>query len=73
MKLFSKIFLFCTALLFTAGFAFAQDNVNWQTVKVLVYTKNGKGYVHDNISSAILSLQKLGNHYGFAVDTSAEP
>ncbi|HUS00579.1 MAG TPA: ThuA domain-containing protein [Chitinophagaceae bacterium] len=49
----------------------AQDNVTWKKVKVLVYTKNGKGYVHDNIPSAVASIQKLGSRYGFKVDTSA--
>ena len=48
----------------------AQDKVNWEKVSVLVYTKNGKGYVHDNIPSAISCIQKLGMQYGFKVDTS---
>ncbi|MGK2860914.1 MAG: ThuA domain-containing protein, partial [Chitinophagaceae bacterium] len=38
----------------------AQQKVNWENVRVLVYTKNGEGYVHDNISSAVNSIQKLG-------------
>lgn len=41
-----------------------------QAQKILVYTKNGKGYVHDNIPSAISCLQKLP---GFNVDTSGNP
>ncbi len=49
----------------------AQGKVNWKKVNVLVYTKNGKGYVHDNIPSAISCIQKLGKQYGFKVDTSA--
>src|SRR4051812_24798234 len=27
---------------------------------VLVYTKNGKGYVHDNIASAVAAITALG-------------
>ena len=27
------------------------NNLDWRKVKVLVYTKNGKGFVHDNILS----------------------
>lgn len=50
----------------------AQD-VNWKKVKVLVYTKNGKGYVHDNIPNAIQCVQKLGQQYGFKVDASEDP
>lgn len=69
-----KIFISITIGIFliVSANVFAQDNVNWKKVKVLVYTKNGKGYVHDNIPSAVASIQKLGMQYGFKVDTSAE-
>ncbi|WP_080058810.1 ThuA domain-containing protein [Spirosoma aerolatum] len=60
-----------TSLLSIAGLQ-AQD-VNWKKVKVLVYTKNGKGYVHDNIPNAIQCVQKLGQQYGFNVDASDQP
>jgi type 1 glutamine amidotransferase len=49
------------------------DRVNWKKVKVLVYSKNGKGYVHDNIPNAIRSIQRMGKEHGFSVDTSARP
>ena len=51
---------------------FAQD-VNWKKVKVLVYTKNGKGYVHDNIPFAVAAIQKLGKENGFTVDVTDDP
>lgn len=42
--------------------------------RVLVYTRNftkdGKGYVHDNIAASIALLKKLGTENGFAVDSS---
>lgn len=41
--------------------------------RVLVYTKNGEGYVHDNIPRSIATLEKLGEEHGFAVDTSDDP
>jgi len=41
--------------------------------KVLLYTKNGKGYVHDNIASSIEAIRKLGAANGFSVDTSSNP
>ena len=44
---------------------YAQQKINWKKVNVLVYTKNGKGYVHDNIPSAVSCIQKLGKQYGF--------
>jgi len=37
---------------------------------VLVYTKNGKGYVHDNIASAVACIQALGKSNNFIVDVS---
>lgn len=40
---------------------------------VLVYTKNGAGYVHDNISSAVAAIQKLGVEKRFKVDVSDNP
>jgi uncharacterized protein len=42
-----------------------------QNIRVLVYTKNGKGYVHDNIPSAVACIQKMGRQHGFKVDTSS--
>ncbi len=58
--------------LLTTRMAWSQT-VNWQKVKVLVYTKNGKGYVHDNIPNAVLCIQKLGQQHGFSVDASDQP
>lgn len=49
------------------------QNVNWKKVKVLVYTKNGVGYVHDNIPNAVQCIQKLGAQNGFSVDVSDQP
>jgi type 1 glutamine amidotransferase len=51
----------------------AQEKVNWKKVKVLVYTRNGKGYVHDNIPEAVACIQRLGQRHGFAVDVSDAP
>ena len=48
-------------------------DVNWKKVKVLVYTKNGKGYVHENIPFAVKCIQKLGEQYGFKTDVSENP
>jgi type 1 glutamine amidotransferase len=73
MKLINKIMLLCFMMVFSAAHAYSQNSVNWKKVKILVYTKNGKGYVHDNIPSAVASIQKLGKQYGFNVDTSADP
>ena len=54
-----------------SGEAQGQQAVNWKKVNILVYTKNGNGYVHDNIPAAVSCIQKLGMQFGFKVDTSA--
>lgn len=56
-----------------AGRHSANNDVNWEKVNVLVYTKNGKGYVHDNIPSAVACIQRLGKQNGFGVDVSDNP
>lgn len=55
------------------GFSQKQKAIDWKKLNVLVYSKNGKGYVHDNIASAVAGLQDLGKKYGFKVDTSTNP
>lgn len=41
--------------------------------KVLVYTHNGVGYVHDNIPYSVAAIKKLGAENSFAVDSSDDP
>ena len=57
----------------TANASWSKDDINWKKVKVLVYTKNGKGYVHDNIPNAVQCIQRLGQQYGFKGDVSDQP
>ncbi|NND31858.1 MAG: hypothetical protein HKN76_04650 [Saprospiraceae bacterium] len=38
--------------------------------RILVFTKNGEGYVHDNIASSVKAIKKLGEENGFAVDAT---
>lgn len=65
---FVLCFLFAVTICLRAQ---AQEGVNWKNVHVLVYTKNGKGYVHDNIPSAVSCIQQLGKQHHFKVDTSS--
>jgi len=48
-------------------------SIDWRRIRVLVYTKNGKGYVHNNIASGVASIKQLGEKNGFAVDVSDNP
>jgi uncharacterized protein len=50
-----------------------QPNETGRAQRVLVYTKNGKGYVHDNIPAASAALLELGTAHGFIVDTTSDP
>lgn len=60
-------------LLFATEAGWAQQNDKRVSDKsVLVFTKNGKGYVHENIPASIGAIQKLGAESGFNVDTSAD-
>jgi hypothetical protein len=40
---------------------------------VLVYQKNGKGFVHDNLTASAAAIQELGKQNGFGVDVSTNP
>lgn len=70
--MFKKIITVCL-FLFSIILVYSQEKVNWKKVKVLVYTKNGKGYVHENIPFAVACIQKLGMQNGFKVDTTSDP
>lgn len=50
-----------------------QVKVSWEKVNVLVYTRNGKGYVHDNIQSAVNAVQNLSREKGFRIDVTDDP
>jgi len=54
-------------------YAVKSKKSNLKNIKVLVYTKNGEGYIHDNIPSAVVGLQKLGMDNNFKVDVSDDP
>ena len=61
----------------TTGFKLENLSINdkdkLKNSKVLVYTKNGKGYVHDNIASAVASIKEMGVENHFTVDVSDDP
>jgi uncharacterized protein len=41
--------------------------------RVLVYQKNGKGFVHDNLNASAAAIQELGGENGFGVDVRTNP
>ncbi len=74
-----KIFIICLLTLFSLFRidAIAQNYDNKSTSlkgkKVLLYYKNGKGYVHDNILASRNAFIKLGQEQKFSLDTSSNP
>jgi uncharacterized protein len=69
-----NLLLLTFLLAFCSNNSFSQSKttVNWKKLHVLVYSKNGNGYVHDNIPSAVAGVQNLGKTQGFKVDTSSD-
>ena len=41
--------------------------------RVLIYTHNGKGYVHENIQASVDAMTAIATHHGFQVDVSDDP
>lgn len=41
--------------------------------KILIYTKNGEGYVHDNIESSVKAIQEICAEEGIGTDVSENP
>ncbi len=41
--------------------------------KVLIYTKNGKGYVHKNIASSVKALEAICSEHGILTDATDKP
>jgi len=41
--------------------------------RMLVYTRNGEGYIHDNIENSVIALKNLGAENDILVDVSDDP
>lgn len=66
-------FIFISALLILlASFQMKpqKKSGNFKGKKILIFTKNGKGYVHENIPASIAAFQKLGAEMNIVVDTT---
>ena len=61
------------ALLFALGFNFACTGDPGDGKRILIYTKNGEGYVHDNIAASVAALEKICAAEGFDTDVSEDP
>jgi uncharacterized protein len=61
-------YIILSVLFFSAVNLLAQ---NKKSKSILVFTKNGKGYVHENIPASIAAFQKMGLENGINVDTTS--
>ena len=74
MRDIGRKIMIIAALGLIATYGFAQkEKVNWKKINVLVYTKNGKGYVHDNIPFAVEALKRLASEHGFSIAITDDP
>lgn len=70
----SRVFTCCLVLFLTlAVTAGAPDKSHRAKSRVLIYTKNGQGYVHDNIPNAVNCIRRLARELGVGVDVSDQP
>jgi hypothetical protein len=67
MKRFT--FLFAVSFLLVISTTQAQDS----NKKVLIYTKNGEGFVHDNINKSVIALKKICDDLGINYVVSDDP
>ena len=51
------------------SFACSPDNQK----RVLIYTKNGEGYVHENIEASVAALEKICDAEGFLTEVTDQP
>lgn len=56
-----------------SAFAQTADVKPAHSLRVLVYTRNGPGYVHANIPASVEALKQVGASAGFAVDATDSP
>ena len=72
-RLILALALFIAGILPADAFAQRRKEVKWKKVNLLIYTRNGKGYVHDNIPAAVQAIKDLGVKKGFHTEVSDDP
>lgn len=50
----------------------AQD-INFQGKSILIYTRNGEGYVHDNIAASVAALEEICDALGIKTESTDDP
>lgn len=62
-----------TLLVLFSGMQLFSQQQKLRNSTILVYTKNGKGYIHDNIPSAVEAIKAIGAQEKFTVVVSDDP
>jgi type 1 glutamine amidotransferase len=60
-------------LLLMLGFAHAFAGNLGDEKRVLIYTKNGEGYVHENIAASVAAMEKICAEEGILTEVSDQP
>jgi len=53
--------------------SFAAATCTLSQDKILIYTRNGKGYVHENIPAAVEALRKLASENKYVAESTDQP
>lgn len=69
MKKLTAYFLLSTILCYSTN-SQQKKETTLKGKHFLVFTKNGKGYVHENIPASIAAFRKMGEEYNFKVDST---
>jgi type 1 glutamine amidotransferase len=51
----------------------AEPPKSGSAARILIYTRNGKGYVHANIPSCVRALQEIGREAGLGMEVTDDP
>jgi len=73
MKILKPFFLILIFFVIASGLQAKPNPGKLKNSRILVYTKNGKGYVHDNIPSAVACVKELAVSNGFTVEVTDDP
>lgn len=64
-----SLLLMLAVMLIITGCVAKQDG----NKRILIYTKNGEGYIHENIEASVEALEKICTAEGIATDVSDQP
>jgi len=67
----NKIYLLISSVIIMV--AYGCNNKTEDKTTILVYTRNGPGYIHDNIDASVEALKKIGTENNMMVDVSDDP